>query len=106
MIERFAAAAEPFRGFESEYKQIKYFSQSGYFIQPEAILFPGFSFAQQTDRETGNVKQVQVWDTFQYDPLKPMLKLILESPGTMEKILEWRNLESTSLKVDMKYVVI
>lgn len=97
LVQQFALAAEPFRGFESEYRQMKYFTQSGYFIQPEAVPLPGFSYTQETNRETGTVKQVAVRDTFQYVPLKPMLKLILESPGTMEKILEWQKVETTGL---------
>lgn len=98
LLEQFEAAAEPFGGFESEYKQIKYFSQSGYFLQPEAVPLPGFSYTQETDGVTGTVKQVTVRDTFQYVPLKPMLKLILETPGTMEKISDWRKLETTALE--------
>ena len=97
LLEQFEAA-EPFRGFESEYRQIKFFTQSGYFVQPEALPLPGFSYVQETDRETGTVKQVAVRDTFQYVPLKAMLKLVLESPGIMEKILEWRNHETTALE--------
>lgn len=42
--------------------------------------------------------QVAVRDTFQYVPLKPMLKLILETPGTMEKIVDWQKLETTALE--------
>ncbi|XP_027141579.1 uncharacterized protein LOC109140341 [Larimichthys crocea] len=98
LLEQFETAAEPFRGFESEYRQIKFFTQSGYFVQPEALPLPGFSYIQETDRETGTVKQVAVRDTFQYVPLKAMLKLVLESPGTMAKILEWRNNETTALE--------
>lgn len=28
---------------------MKYFTQSGYFIQPEAVPFPGFSYMQEID---------------------------------------------------------
>nr|XP_054591281.1 uncharacterized protein LOC129155120 isoform X1 [Nothobranchius furzeri]XP_054591300.1 uncharacterized protein LOC129155133 isoform X1 [Nothobranchius furzeri]XP_054591301.1 uncharacterized protein LOC129155133 isoform X1 [Nothobranchius furzeri]XP_054591321.1 uncharacterized protein LOC129155141 isoform X1 [Nothobranchius furzeri]XP_054591322.1 uncharacterized protein LOC129155141 isoform X1 [Nothobranchius furzeri]XP_054591360.1 uncharacterized protein LOC129155163 isoform X1 [Nothobranch len=98
LMEQFTKAAEPFQGFESEYKQMKYFTQSGFFIQPEAVPLPGFSFTQEIDRESGNVKQVAVRDTFQYVPLKPMLKLVLESPGTIDKIFEWQNLENAALE--------
>ena len=95
---QFELAANPFQGFETEYKQIKFFTESGYFVKPEAVPFSDFSFTQQTDGETGTMKQVKVCDAFQYVPLKPMLKLILENPGTMEKILEWRNRDRAGLE--------
>lgn len=34
-LEHFAFAAQPFRGFESEYKQMPYFTQTGYFVHPK-----------------------------------------------------------------------
>lgn len=97
LLEHFACAAQPFQGFESEYKQMQYFTQSGCFVQPEEIPLPGFSYTQQRDTLTGTVRQVAVRDTFQRVPLKPLLKQVLESPGTMEKIFEWQNQESTGL---------
>ncbi|GAA6087515.1 uncharacterized protein LOC115384425 [Tachysurus ichikawai] len=89
---------QPFRGFESEYKQMQYFTQSGYFVHPEEVLFPGVSYTQKRDTLVGIVKQVAVRDTFQRIPLRPLLKLVLESPGTMEKIFEWQNQENTALE--------
>ena len=98
LLEQFALAAEPFQGFESEYKQMKYFTQSGYLVQLETVPLPGFSYMQETDREKGTVKQVAIRDNFQYVPLKPMLKLVLESQGTMEKILDWKKRETSAIQ--------
>lgn len=98
LLEHFACAAQPFQGFESEYKQMQYFTQSGCFVQPEEVPLPGFSYTQQRDPSTGTVRQVAVRDTFQRVPLKPLLKQVLESPGMMEKIFEWQNQESTALE--------
>ncbi|XP_049333157.1 uncharacterized protein LOC111195806 isoform X1 [Astyanax mexicanus] len=96
--QKFAAAAEPFRNLESEYKQMKYFASTGYFVQPVEEPLPGFSFTQRTDSSTGCVRQVAVRDSFQRVPLGPLLKLVLESPGTMEKILAWREQEVCALQ--------
>lgn len=49
------------------------------------------------DASTGSVKQIAVQDTFQYVPLKPVLKKILESPGTMEKILAHKQNEGAHI---------
>lgn len=83
----FERAAEPLMNLDSDYKQMKYFSETGFFIKPETQQFPGISYVQRLDASTGSVKQIAVQDTFQYVPLKPLLKKILESPGTMEKVL-------------------
>ncbi len=98
LLEHFAFAAQPFRGFESEYKQMQYFTQSGCFVHPEEVPLPGVSYIQKRDTLMGTVKQVAVRDTFQLVPLRSLLKLVLESPGTMEKIFEWQNQESTALE--------
>lgn len=86
----FVNAAVPFQNLETEHKQMKYFAQTGYFVQPVEQPLPGVSYTQQRDSKTGIVKQIAVRDTFHRIPLRPLLKLILESPGTMEKIVEWK----------------
>ncbi|XP_066535471.1 uncharacterized protein [Hoplias malabaricus] len=96
--QKFAAAAEPFRNFESEYKQMKYFASTGYLVQPVEEPLPGFSYTQKRVSTTGSVRQVAVRDTFQRVPLRPLLKLVLESPETMEKILAWREQEIGALQ--------
>ncbi|ROI73787.1 hypothetical protein DPX16_22898 [Anabarilius grahami] len=88
--QQFANAAKPFQCLDTEHKQMKYFVQAEYLVQPVEEPLPGVSYTQQRDSQTGTVKQVAVQDTFQRIPLRSLLKLILESPGTMEKIMEWK----------------
>lgn len=47
LLEHFASAAHPFQGFESEYKQMQYFTQFGCFVKPEEVPFPCFSYTQE-----------------------------------------------------------
>ncbi|XP_051945253.1 uncharacterized protein LOC127617299 isoform X2 [Xyrauchen texanus] len=94
--QQFANAAKPFQCLDTEHKQMKYFVQTGYLVQPVVQPLPGVSYTQQRDSQTGTVKQVAVQDTFQRIPLRPLLKIILESPGTMEKIMEWKRKLSDS----------
>lgn len=61
--QEFSDAAEPFKGLETDYKQIKYFTNSGNFIQPVEEVLPGFSYGQQRDSATDSVRQVAVADT-------------------------------------------
>ncbi|ROI15540.1 hypothetical protein DPX16_0772 [Anabarilius grahami] len=53
--QEFSDAAEPFKGLETDYKQIKYFTNSGNFIQPVEEVLPSVSFVQQRDSVTGSV---------------------------------------------------
>ncbi|KAI7811590.1 hypothetical protein IRJ41_002398 [Triplophysa rosa] len=62
--------------------------QIGYLVQPVEQPLPGVSYTQQRDSQTGTVKQVAVQDTSQRIPLRPLMKLILETPGTVEKIMD------------------
>ncbi|XP_073694457.1 uncharacterized protein [Garra rufa] len=96
----FENAAKAFQCLDTEHKQMKYFVQSGYLVQPVEQPLPGVSYTQQRDSQTGTVKQVAVQDTFQRIPLRPLLKLILQSPGTMEKITEWKRKISDSKSLD------
>lgn len=45
----FNRAAEPLMNLNSDYKQIKYFSETGFFIKPETKQFPGTSYVQHLD---------------------------------------------------------
>ncbi|CAM4448958.1 unnamed protein product [Leuciscus chuanchicus] len=87
---QFQAASEPFKGLETEYRQMKYFMQSGNFIQPIEETFPGISYVQHIDSSSGAVKQISTRDTFQRIPLRPLLKKILELPGIMSKVVAWQ----------------
>ncbi len=90
---QFEKAAEPLRDLESEYKQMKYFTKTGCSIEPVAEYFPGVSYCQRHDSASGIVKQTAVPDSFQYIPLRPLLKKVLETPGTMKKIIDYQNTE-------------
>ncbi|KAL1258003.1 hypothetical protein QQF64_011247 [Cirrhinus molitorella] len=50
----FERAAEPLMDLDSDYKQMKYFSETGFFIKPETQQFPGISYVQRLDASTGN----------------------------------------------------
>lgn len=87
---QFQAASEPFKGLETKYRQMKYFMQSGNFIQPIEETFPGISYVQHIDSSSGSVKQISTRDTFQRIPLRPLLNKILELPGIMSKVVAWQ----------------
>lgn len=96
--QEFTNAAEPFRGLESDYKQMQYFAKSGTFIQPIEQVLPGVSYVQQTDSATGVVKQVAVTDTFQRNPLKQILAQVLNIPGMLETMLSWQQRNREALQ--------
>lgn len=86
--EEFNIASEPFKDLESHVKQIKYFTQSGNFIEPIEEVFPGVSYMSQRASDTGVVRQVAVQDTFQRVPLSPLLQKILECLGVLQAALQ------------------
>lgn len=90
---QFERASEPLRDIETEYKQMKYFTKTGCFIDPTVECFSGISYCQQHDSACGMVKQTAVPDSFQYIPLGPLLKKVLESPGTMKLIIDYQNMK-------------
>ena len=83
----------PFKDIDSEYKFKNFLKESGKFVEPISKPLGGAEreYVQRTDRQTGEVQQIPVQETFQYIPLKPLLKLILECPGVMRTILEHHN---------------
>lgn len=89
----FEAAASPFEGFESEFKQMQYFVKSGNFIDPVEEAFTGESFVQRRASATGTVRQVLLQDTFYRVPLKPLLLKVLEIPGILDAIFAWQQRE-------------
>lgn len=58
----FSESAEPFKGMETDYKQMQYFAKSGNFIQPVEELLSGVSYVQPMASATGIVRQVGVPD--------------------------------------------
>lgn len=51
---------------------MQYFTQTGCFVHPKEVPFPGVSYTQKRDTLMGTVKQVAVRDTFQLIPLRPL----------------------------------
>ena len=96
--QEFSDAAEPFKGLETDYKQIKYFTNSGNFIQPLEEFFPGVSYVQHRDSATGSVRQLAVTDSYQRIPLKPLLVKILELPGISQAMMQWQEKERHALQ--------
>jgi len=89
----FEEAKSPFKGLESDFKQMQYFTKSGNFIHPIEEVLPGVSYVQRRDSATGTVRQVAVQDVFYRVPLKPLLTKLLELPGIFS-ILTWQHREN------------
>ena len=94
----FLSCATPFKGLETDYKQIEYFSNSGCFIRPLEEKLPGLSYVQQRDTESGSVREVAVADTFQRIPLTPLLNRLLSLPGVLKAMLSWQQREGDGLE--------
>ncbi|RXN36123.1 hypothetical protein ROHU_003222 [Labeo rohita] len=94
LVSDFEAAASPFRGLESDFKQMQYFAKSGNFIHPLEEALPGVSFVQRRDSATGTVRQVAVQDVFHRVPLKPLLTKLLETQDILDAIFTWQQREN------------
>lgn len=90
----FEEAKSPFKGLESDFKQMQYFTKSGNFIHPIEEALPGVSYVQRRDSATGTVRQVAVQDVFYRVPLKPLLTKLLELPGILDAIFTWQQREN------------
>lgn len=85
LMEDFEKCENTFDRFIGVYMRKKYFTQSGVFLAPKEIPI-AVAFYQRRNRMTGNVSQVLKNVSFQYVPIKPLMKLILESKGFLESI--------------------
>ncbi|KAJ8029948.1 hypothetical protein HOLleu_29486 [Holothuria leucospilota] len=85
LMEDFEKCENTFGRFKGDYLRRKYFVDSGMFLTPMEVPI-GIAFYQRNNRQTGNISQVLRNVTFQYVPIKPLIKLILESNGYMESI--------------------
>lgn len=94
----FQSASVPFQGLDTEHKQMKYLVGSGCFINPFEEPLPGVSYTQKRHPSSGVVQQIPVRDTFQKIPLHPLLMKILETPGTVEKVLEMQQSKGDELQ--------
>jgi hypothetical protein len=88
LLETFSSYEHPFEKLETAYKQQKYFTKRGQFITPREVPFAD-AYLPRYNPETGHVDQVAKRITFQYIPIKQLLKNILESRGFMRAILEY-----------------
>ena len=79
----------PFDNLETAYQQNKYFKESNNFVQPREVPF-AVAYYQRNNPDTGHVDQVARRVTFQYIPLKQLLKHILESKGFMRAVAEYQ----------------
>lgn len=80
LMGQFEMCKHPYKDIDTDYKQFKFLLASKKFVQPiEKEITIGY--ASRIDAATGNVLQVPTARTFQYIPIKKVLKLIVESPG-------------------------
>lgn len=96
--QEFLSCATPFKGLETDYKQMEYFSNSGCFIQPLEEKLPGLSYVQERDTDSGSVRQLAISDTYQRIPLTPLLNMLLSLPGVLKAMLSWQQREGEGLE--------
>ncbi|CAB3980521.1 Hypothetical predicted protein [Paramuricea clavata] len=89
LLEAFDNAQHPYENLETAYQQEKYFHQSGHFIKPWEVPF-ATAFYPCHNPVTNHVDQVARHVTFQYIPLKDLLKHILENKGFMRAIQQYQ----------------
>ena len=85
----FNQCENPFQDLETAHQQQKYFVHNGHFVKPREIPV-GVAYNPRKNRETGHVEQIAKQVTFQYIPLRDLLKCILESQGFMKAMMEHR----------------
>jgi hypothetical protein len=89
LISFFNQCENPFQDLETAHQQQKYFINNGHFVKPREIPV-GVAYNPRNNRETGHVEQIAKHVTFQYIPLRDLLKCILESKGFMKAMMEHR----------------
>ena len=75
-----------FNGLRTQYQRDDHWKNEGLLILPEEKLV-GKTFASHTDK-TGQIKQVEQRETYQYVPIKKTLQVFLEQQGVLASILE------------------
>ncbi|KAJ8043406.1 hypothetical protein HOLleu_10472 [Holothuria leucospilota] len=88
LMQTFETFQNVYQSLDTDYKQRKYFAQSGKFIAPEDKPI-GVGFFPRKNPVTGHVDQVMKHITFQYIPLKQLLTSILQSRNYMAAISEY-----------------
>lgn len=97
LIEDVEAVSQPFRKFETEYRQKTFFQHSDTFLQAEELPL-GIGYYPCNNPITGNVLQVMKTISFQYIPIKPLLKLILEKTDILKIVSAYRPSNDTLLR--------
>ena len=72
-----ATVSCPFKEVDTSYKQRKFFVNSDGFVEPHELPL-GAGYFPCNNPLTGNVQQVRKQVTFQYVPIKNLLKMVLE----------------------------
>ena len=73
----------PFTSFETTYRQKNYFKNAEAFVQPEEIDLGGVAYNPCNNPQTGNVQQAPKSISYQYIPIKKLLKLMLEKTNLL-----------------------
>lgn len=96
--QEFVSCSAPFKGLETEHKQVEYFVKSGCFIQPLEQNLSSVSYVQQRHTGSGCVRQVAVTDIFQRIPLTPLMSLVVKVTGVLRAILSWQQRKGDALQ--------
>ncbi|PIK60815.1 hypothetical protein BSL78_02296 [Apostichopus japonicus] len=75
--------SHPFRNVGSQYKQRKFFQNCKAFVAAEELPM-GVAYYPVNNPSTGNVQQHMKTVTFQYIPIKPLMKMILEETDVLK----------------------
>lgn len=76
---------KPFQGLETQWKEDKYFKETGCLIVPEETVL-GHRIDQRNNSLSASVQQVVVSDSTYYIPISKVLKKFLELPGVWDAI--------------------
>ena len=84
-----------FNGLRTQHQRLDHWQNEGLLILPDEKLV-GKTFVSQTDK-TGQIKQVEQRETYQYVPIKQTLQVFLQQPGVISAILEDKTSKDTDI---------
>ncbi|XP_013413276.1 uncharacterized protein LOC106175700 [Lingula anatina] len=85
----FDRLSTPFAGLETDLTQKQFLEDSGMYIAPVSVPL-GVKFVPTVDPKTGDLHQTQKTATAQYISVKSTLKLVVEQPGVIEMMMNYR----------------
>lgn len=88
LLETFEYCKAPYHQFRNSYQQEKYFDCSSFFIRPTEVPI-GLGYFPHHNAITGHVEQLAKHITFQYVPMKKLLKCVLESKNFMNTLMQY-----------------